>query len=375
MSLHPSTNSALSSNGTVFLDFLRVFAANLVLVQHTSELFDVNDRLPVGLIGVSLFFILSGFLIMQSSLTRIHKPGPHFVPYVIDRFARIFTAYIPILALVALINYIIDLGHWGQEGASTGFLAFTGNLLLFQDYPLFQVIHKWIGNTLYIRSYNTAEPFWTIPIEFWIYIVFGLTFFCLGNRERIAMSLGFALGLVAVPVVVWNAAAGGGNGLSLVWLVGALAAYVWVGHWRHSEHKLQIGLIVFWIGFTCLLGRGLKMGWNFQDLSLVICETLMFLGGLSVIESLRPLPDAVVAVVGHLASYSYSLYLAHNTVLIIMRQFATSFLGRATLPVAFVAAHGVAFLLYFLFERHYRQMGVWLKAQNSQFAKVSSFFR
>lgn len=371
MALHPSTTPVLNSNSTIFLDFLRALAANLVLLGHASELFRINIRVPVGLIGVGLFFILSGFLILQSSLARIHRPGPHFIPYMIDRFARIFTAYIPVLVLVALVNSAIEVGHWGQEGTSTGFVAFIGNLFLLQDYPIFQIVRRLIGDALYIRPYNTAEPFWTIPIEFWIYVVFGLSFFCLANRERLVSPLGFIIGLIAVPVVVWNAAAGGGNGLSLVWLVGALAGYVWVGHWHHSKHKLQIGLIVLVTGFVCLSGRGLKVGWNFQDLGIVLCETLMLLGGLSVMEGLRPLPNGVRVVCTSLASYSYSLYLAHNTVLIVMQQLSFSFLGRATLPIALVTAHVVAVVLYLFFERHYRQVGIWLKAWSSHFMKVS----
>lgn len=371
MALHPSTTPVLSSNSTVFLDFLRALAANLVLLGHASELFGINIQMPAGLIGVGLFFILSGFLILQSSLARIHRPGPHFIPYMIDRFARIFTAYIPVLVLVALVNSAFALGHWGQDGTSTGFTAFVGNLLLLQDYPIFQIVRRLIGDALYIRPYNTAEPFWTIPIEFWIYVVFGLTFFCLANRERPLFPFGLILAVIALPVVVWNAAAGGGNGLSLVWLVGALAAYVWVGHWHHSKHKLQIGLIVLMVGFVCLLGRGLKVSWNFQDLGMVLCETLMFLGGLSVMESLSPLPNGVRVVCTALASYSYSLYLVHNTVLIVMQQLSSGFLGQATLPIALVTAHVIAFVLYLLFERHYRQVSTWLKARSSRFMKVS----
>jgi len=361
MAFHPSKTAALGANSTTFLDVLRATAANLVLYEHAGEVFAFKSRLPAGLIGVSVFFILSGFLILLSSVARLQRPGPYFVPYMIDRFARIFTAYVPVLILVAAVNSMTDLGQWGQDGVSSGPTAFIGNLLLLQNYPVFQALYRLIGDVLYIRPYNTAEPFWTIPIEFWIYVVFGLGFFGLIARERIGALPAVILGLVALPVVIWNAAAGGGNGLSLVWLVGAMAAYAWVGAWHRSAHKLQIGAIVALIGSICLLGRGFKIGWNFQDLAIVLCEALMFLGGLSMVDGLRTLPWVLRRVCAFFASYSYSLYLVHNTVLIVIWMCWSDALGRTALPIALVAAHVVAFTMYVLFERHYRQFGAWLK--------------
>ena len=361
MALHPSKTAMLGVNTTAFLDLLRALAANFVLFGHTADIFGIDSKIPAGQIGVGVFFLLSGFLIFQSSYARIQRPAPYFAPYIIDRFARIFTAYVPILILVAAVNTMVDLGHWGQEGTSTGPMAFAGNLLLLQDYPVFQAMHRVIGDALYIRSYNSAEPFWTIPIEFWIYVVFGLGFFGMVARERIRSLLPIVLGLVALPVVIWNAAAGGGNGLSLVWLVGALAGYIWVGSWHRSAHKVQIGCIVGVAAIVCFLGRGLKIGWNAQDLGMILCEALIILSVISVTDGLRAFPRAWRGVCTFLASYSYSLYLAHNTVLVIFRKFLSGQLGAATPILAMVTAHVVAFILYRLFERHYRQVGQLLK--------------
>lgn len=361
MALHPTKTALIGPNSTAFLDLLRALAANLVLYGHWTAVFGINSNLPTGPISVSVFFILSGFLILQSSLARLRRPGPHFAPYLIDRFARIFTAYIPVLIMVAAINAVVDLGHWGQDGSSTGVTAFVGNLLLLQDYPVFQVVHRLVGNQLYIRPYNTAEPFWTISIEFWIYVVFGLGFFGLVARERMRRPITVLLGLVALPVAIWNAAAGGGNGLTLVWLVGAVAAYVWAGEWHRSPHRLRIGAVVGLAAAICLVGRGIKTDWNFQDLSMVICETTMIVAGISIMEGLAVLPRALRAACGFFASYSYSLYLVHNLVLILVWKFLSATLGWATLPFALVAAHVVGFAVYYLFERHYRQVGQVLK--------------
>ena len=361
MVLHPPRTRIFGPNGTAFLDLLRALAANLVLLAHASDIFGVRVGFPAGLIGVGIFFILSGFLILQSSMARVERPGPYFMPYMIDRFARVFTAYVPALILVAAVNALADLGRWGQSGFSTGPAAFLGNLLLLQNYPVFQAMHRLADAGFYIRPYNTAEPFWTIPIEFWIYVVFGLAFFGLLLRERLGLLWPLVLGLVAVPVVVWNAAAGGGNGLSLVWLAGAMGGYVWTSAWHRSPRKLQVGAAVLAMALACLVGRGWKTEWNFQDLGMAVCETLVILGGLSVFDGIRTLPRAWHVVCGAAASYSYSLYLIHNTVLIVVRHLLPQVAVALTLPVALVAAHVVAFGLYLTFERHYRQVGAWLK--------------
>ena len=212
--------AVIGPNSVALLDLLRAMAANLVLFGHMAIVFGISESVSLGQIGVSVFFILSGFLIFQSSLLRIQEPWPYFAPYMVDRFARIFTAYVPALVIVAALNAAIDLGDWGQPGVSHGPLAFFGNLFLLQDYPIFQLGHRVLGDNVFVRTYNTAEPFWTIPIEFWIYVVFGLGFFGLVARERLGRLVPALLGVVALPVVIWNVAAGGGNGLTLVWLVG-----------------------------------------------------------------------------------------------------------------------------------------------------------
>ena len=351
----------LGQNSIAYLDLLRAGAANLVLVGHAVDIFGRKNVVPAGHIGISIFFLLSGFLILRSSIARIRRPGPYLLPFIIDRFARIFTAYAPVLILVAFLNSVLVLGEWGQDGVSIGPAALLGNLVMLQNYPVFQVLRDVFGPVLYIRPYNTAEPFWSIPIEFWIYVFFGTGFFGLFMRERLGVLLPVTLGVLSLPVVVWNAAAGGGNGLSLVWLVGAVAAYLWSAAWERSARKLQTGLWVVGFGLLCFLGRGLKTGWDFQETGMVLCETMVFLGGLSVMEGLPPLPVLIRAPCLFFASYSFSLYLVHNTVVIIAQRYLVEVIGRAALPAALVAAHVCAFVSYLLFERHYRQVGAWLK--------------
>src|SRR5690606_2827490 len=110
---------------------------------------------------------------------------------------------------------------------NTGLLTFIGNLLLLQEHAVFQGLEfAGIDFPWRIRSYNSAEPFWTVAIEMWIYVCMGMFVFCVVKRERIDRWLGAALLAVALPVMIWNAAAGGGKSLTLIWLLGAIAGYL-----------------------------------------------------------------------------------------------------------------------------------------------------
>jgi peptidoglycan/LPS O-acetylase OafA/YrhL len=65
--------------------------------------------------------------------------------------------------------------------------------------------------------------------------------------------------------------------------------------------------------------------------------------------------------VNFLASYSYSLYLIHNTALILVLEHIRTQSAWTRVAIAVIAAHSCAYLLYLAFERHYRIVGRWLR--------------
>jgi peptidoglycan/LPS O-acetylase OafA/YrhL len=75
----------------------------------------------------------------------------------------------------------------------------------------------------------------------------------------------------------------------------------------------------------------------------------------------KSVPSVVRGPVNFLASYSYSLYLIHNTVLIVVLENMTTARAWEHVALAVIAAHGCSYLLYVAFERHYRIVGRWLR--------------
>ena len=359
-----SDGHAMSEMASAYLDALRAAGANLVIAAHVLALyFGIRDPYSLGNLGVAVFFLLSGFLIMQSMLNWLNKPEPRVPGFLADRVARIMTPYLPALVLIALLNLVlIDTNH-SQGGTNTGVLTFVGNLLMLQDHAVFQGLDfAGIDLSWRIRSYNSAEPFWTVAIEMWIYVSMGLFFFCLLKREKIDRLLGLALAAIALPVFIWNAAAGGGKSLSLIWLLGAIAGYLFP-LWRANGYAniRTVATAVTLFGTVALIGRTGKIGFVPYDFQTATLMAMVMFGLLGLLMCVQRVPAVLRGSVNFLASYSYSLYLIHNTVLIIVLEHVRTESAWAHVAIAVIAAHVCAYLLYIMFERHYRVVGRWLR--------------
>lgn len=359
-----SDGHAMSEMASAYLDALRAAGANLVIAAHVLALYlGIRDPYSLGNLGVAVFFLLSGFLIMQSMLNWLNKPEPRVPGFLADRVARIMTPYLPALVLIALLNLVLIATNHSQGGTNTGVLTFLGNLLMLQDHAVFQGLDfAGIDLSWRIRSYNSAEPFWTVAIEMWIYVSMGLFFFCLLKREKIDRPLGLTLAAVALPVFIWNAAAGGGKSLSLIWLLGAIAGYLF--HlWRANGYAniRTVATAVTLFGTVALIGRTGKIGFVPYDFQTATLMAMVMFGLLGLLMCVQRVPAVLRGSVNFLASYSYSLYLIHNTVLIIVLEHVRTESAWAHVAIAVIAAHGCAYLLYLTFERHYRVVGRWLR--------------
>lgn len=359
-----SGGHAMSDMASAYLDALRAAGANLVIASHVLALyFGVRDTYKLGNLGVAVFFLLSGFLIMQSLLNWLSKPEPRLPGFLADRVARIMTPFVPALVLIALANLVlIDTNH-SEGGANTGVLTFLGNLLMLQDHSLFQGLElAGIDVGWRIRPYNSAEPFWTVAIEMWIYVFVGLFFLCVLKREKINRLLGCSLAAMALPVFIWNAAAGGGKSLSLIWLLGATAGYLF--HlWRANGYNnlRSVGMTLILFGAVSLIGRAGKIGFSPYDFQTATLIAMIMFGMLALLMCVRSAPAVLRGSVKFLASYSYSLYLVHNTALIIVLENVKTQSAWTHVAIAVIAAHSCAYLLYLAFERHYRVVGRWLR--------------
>ncbi len=369
----PSEPVRLSINQEVCLDLIRILMAQFVVVGHFLHLTKNTSslsKLPFSALYVSVFFMLSGFLIFSTTWRRRNK-GITFRDYMIERSARLGVCLLPALSFAALVAYLtIDLPDYPALHA-TGPIHFIGNLLMLEDYPLFQILRRLgLESEFFIRPYASAEPYWSLPIEYFCWVVFGyLFFYAYLQRGRPAWPTTFVF-LVAAGAVVYHSATGFGQCLSLMYLLGALGPW-FVSFDRNLQKRYGYSdrtamlLILGWLGlFAVLLGlRGISRGLDFYEfqVALFIASVLMgliWLTGRIARESPRWFSSAARL----MANQTYAVYLTHNATLTYYiantgRDFT---LGEALFLM--LGCNLVAAPFYFLFDRHHKAVAQWLKS-------------
>jgi peptidoglycan/LPS O-acetylase OafA/YrhL len=297
------------------LDGLRALAILLVLVHHTTEIkipllanFQHNGRL-----GVSVFFVISGFLICTLFLRERDRFGNvDLKSFYLRRIYRLFPLYYAVLFLECLLVFVVH--AYSPENRA----------LFVQKLPSYLFYYSnWLTTA-------TQGPFfvsWSLAIEEQFYLAFGLMFAFL--RRRLVVGLLIAaylckfllLNLTPLrslhPDLPWAAL----STIQSSILFGVLAAYL-----LHSPRgyaicrKILAPAAMPWIILACMLG------W----LSLVrICLetnilalTFNALAALLVISlSIR---DPVTLIGGRALSYvgkiSYGIYLLHMPVYGLVKQ-------------------------------------------------------
>jgi len=147
------------------LTSLRFFAAAAVLIHHTLPNWP-HYRITVnifnlGYLGVSFFFILSGFVLTYSRLGLNQKRDSNFL---LRRISRIYPLH-AIFLTFSILGFLATKASWGGY---TG----TSKLGTLLNYLL---IHGWIPLHPNIRQgWNGVS--WTLSLEFFFYICFNVLF-------------------------------------------------------------------------------------------------------------------------------------------------------------------------------------------------------
>lgn len=100
--LHRSVDP-LTEYSSVYLDLARFLLSQLVLIGHAASFFGVMTFMEpphvpwVQSIAVVGFFWLLGFLICYSVVRKLTRPGYSFSVFCVERFARIYAAFVPAL--------------------------------------------------------------------------------------------------------------------------------------------------------------------------------------------------------------------------------------------------------------------------------------
>ncbi|WP_344828057.1 acyltransferase [Chryseobacterium ginsenosidimutans] len=289
------------------ITFTRFVAAMAIVISHFNKelfLYKINYISDIFLranVGVSYFFILSGFIM----IVAYHKKTQiNYLDYYRNRFARIYPLYVVGVLLLLVTRY-------------SDFNFYKVFLYLFG-------IQSWIPGDALVLNF----PGWSISVEFLFYLIFPLLynyFYSKGNKS-----------IWIIAVLIWvvtqffsnlyvnSLMYKGPHTMSHefghyfpLWhinefLVGNLAGLYFVKNFRERNYDVVITLI-----FIAILLSLIFIPLNFHNgLMAVLFIPLIYLissnnGILTKVFSLKPLE--------YLGEISYAVYIIHIPVLYILR--------------------------------------------------------
>jgi peptidoglycan/LPS O-acetylase OafA/YrhL len=359
------------------LDGVRGLAILMVLLFHfvaqttATNPFEaaVNGILSYGLLGVDLFFVLSGFLITGILYDSRASPA-YFRSFYMRRVLRIFPLYYGVLAVVFFVVPLVP-GLRGSEIA--GLSEKQAWAWLYGVNVYLAVQGGWV------LSY--IEHFWSLAVEEHFYLVWPLLVFWLAGRPRALMGAALALaaasfgGRVAATLLGVSPVATTvltPLQLDALCLGGFFAVYLRQPGGEAAVRRAIPPMAVVaggWLAIDFGLHR-------FTDLRVIQSVR----GGLFRVAFAALLLQALFApassLVGRffgsrpmiaLGKYSYGLYVYHHFLSYYLVKHGTEFalaraVGSHTLAVAIQAVLGmaasmaIAWLSYELFEKHFLEL-------------------
>jgi peptidoglycan/LPS O-acetylase OafA/YrhL len=361
------------------LDGVRGLAILMVLLYHFIAQTSATNRLEAaitwplsyGLLGVDLFFVLSGFLITGILYDSRADPR-YFRNFYMRRVLRIFPLYYGVLAVVFVVLPLIPALRGSEIVA----------LREHQEWAWLYAVNIYLAKEGgWVLSY--VEHFWSLAVEEHFYLVWPLVVWGLANRPRLLM--GTALGLAVASFGARVAASL--SGVSLVattvltpFQLDALCLGGFFAVWlRQPGGEVAVRRAI--LPMAAVAGALLAFQFGLHrvtDFGLPLMRSLR--GGVFRVFFAALLLYAIFAPARSLASrffgsgpmialgkYSYGLYVYHHFLSYYFSHHQTEFalarlVGSHTLAVALQALGGmalsmvVAWLSYEFFEKHFLRL-------------------
>jgi len=374
----PKVGSTIELHGHLpVLDGVRGLAVLMVLVFHfVGQMLATNALEHVivsvtkyGLLGVDLFFVLSGFLI--TGLLYEARGRPNYLRnFYLRRVLRIFPLYYGVLAVVFFVAPLIPI----LRGATLDYLLERQAWAWAYAVNVFLALHEeW--------SFSYLNHFWSLCVEEHFYLVWPFVVLLLARRPRaliitcLAVSLGAMLARVigiAIGLNWWVTVVltpfkldGLALGAFLAVLVRQPGGIDWMTRWIAPVAAAAIGLLVVSFVWTTLISRThLELIGAIRASFFQVLLACFLIGALvapkrhfiSRLFSSRPLV--------FFGTYSYGLYVYHHFISYYLVSNRTEvdlghYLGSHGLAVALQAIAGIgcsvalAYLSYEFFEKRF----------------------
>lgn len=317
----------------VIFDILRIIAALMVFVIHLFIFVPgfprpVYDVLSNGGYGVSIFFVISGFLIMESL-----EHSKSIKEFYCKRISKLIPAYYAIL-IVGVVVWDKWLMQMPKDGFVLGWLRY------------FLCLNTWVPSSDYYH-WNDLWGLWTIGCFVFFYLIAPVLKTYLGNFKRAAV---FMVIMLPVTFVLSKLGASfyGSLGASLpdmmasdnpIYSLNTFAMGI-CGWYAVREHKEKTYIQIVAILLAGLIGLNMynRMLWG------LLCALIMI-----AFIDMKLKSNKIGNILKVLGKYSFSLYLVHLPVIEIINYCGISGITYVVLAVAVSVVAAV--LLYHVVEK------------------------
>ncbi|MCB2355404.1 acyltransferase family protein [Clostridium estertheticum] len=353
------TRYTLSQGNSMLINILRLFAAQMVLFGHSINFSGAFPRLKPPYMGyienfsVIILFVISGFLIFYS-LDK--KKDMTFGSFFINRFSRIYSALIPCLLLIILLDFI-NLKYFNyQYKDSFNLKTLICNIFLFQDLPIKTINHVTLNlfnfkllNFNSLTSFGSARPLWTVAIEWFIYLFYGYLYIIMIKKKKLTIANWLIFLLLSI-IPLSNVITGRGNGLLLYWFTGGIVFYLI----KNMKSKFNVQVLVFLGSLSlCFALLYSKYTANYYDSKFVLLFSLgFFLFLVALKDNESKIIFKINTVLKKFTKYTYTLYLIHYSIIDLLIQVLKVENKYIVLLICIITSNVIALVMYEFGEKY-----------------------
>lgn len=295
-----------------------------VYVWWFFNVFSFGHQAVVG------FFVLSGWLVGGAVLAKIKKRQDFLQDYFIHRFSRIYMVLAPAVLVTLVADFVGSrvapgIALYQSYGERTTLFLFFTTLANFQE--------------ILFPAFGTNSPLWSVACEFWNYITFPLLFLPFARNYPAWLRYGgFLAGVVIVGVLAtpdsWFRIG------YVIWVISAFAANV-----KRAPIKSRWLTLIAYAALVILIRffvRGPYLAAHpwLADAADIVAAAMFLL----VLLAFRDGPQEGFAALRPkyhrtLANFSFSLYVVHTPLLLMLAAIVVRFTSEAWLRQPATLAH------------------------------------
>lgn len=321
-----------------FIFALMVFTAHCYVIDPHFSHFLYKE----GFVGVSFFFVLSGFIIAYNYQRKFKQATVTKREFWVARFARVYPLHLATLLLALLCGGYLLVMNWDTV------LIFCSQLFL---------LHPFVPRMDYFFSFNS--PSWSLGCEQLFYFLFPFLALWLSNIRRLFWVL-----VAIVLLIVWGMYFTPEDQIKAYWYVNPLTrlpdflvGMLLFSLYEKSEKEwsmnratcFEIGAIVLFAAFYYFGSAGmLPKVYRYSVYYWLPISFMLYVFAINKGKISRFLSNKYLVIGGDI---SFAFYLLHLFVLEFYKQLGWSYPWQVIIPILLVITIGFSLLSFYYFEK------------------------